>query len=74
MRVKFIFLVTLIPAVTFVQTYKKHTAQKDRLSIQLSDGVMNIIPLSNKAIRVGRYVFINWWLSNSNRLANRICY
>src|SRR5215203_1837717 len=52
MRGKFFLLVTLIPAITFAQTYKKHTAQKDRLSIQLSDGVINIIPLSDKAIRV----------------------
>ena len=52
MRRKFLFLVTLIPAITFAQTYKKNTAQKDRLSIQLSDGVMNIVPLSEKAIRV----------------------
>src|SRR5687768_17418016 len=52
MKGKLLFLITIIPAMTFAQTYKKHTAQKDRLSIQLSDGVMNIIPLTDKAIRV----------------------
>jgi len=52
MKLKFLFLITLVPALAFAQVYQKHTVQKDRLSIQLSDGVMNIIPLSNKAIRV----------------------
>jgi alpha-D-xyloside xylohydrolase len=52
MKLKFLFLITIVPALVFAQSYKKHTVQKDRLSIQLSDGVMNIIPLSAKAIRV----------------------
>jgi len=52
MKLKFLFLISLIPALSFAQVYKKHSVQKDRLSIQLSDGVMNIIPLSDKAIRV----------------------
>ncbi|HSC39231.1 MAG TPA: hypothetical protein VLD19_15215, partial [Chitinophagaceae bacterium] len=34
------------------QTYKKHQVQADRLSIELTEGVLNIIPLSDKAIRV----------------------
>lgn len=52
MKLKFLFLITLIPALAFAQDYKKHSVQKDRLSIQVADGVMNIIPLSEKAIRV----------------------
>src|SRR5688572_17419343 len=39
MKLKFLFLIILIPALAFGQTYKKHTVQKDRLTIQLSDGV-----------------------------------
>ena len=52
MKEKFLFFITLIPAIAFTQVYKKHSVKKDGLSIQLSDGVMNIIPLSDKAIRV----------------------
>src|SRR5215213_6572796 len=52
MGVKFLFLITLLPTLAFAQVYKKHSLQKDRLSIQLSEGVLNIIPLSDKAIRV----------------------
>src|SRR5215212_9910321 len=52
MRLRLFFLISLIPALSFAQVYKKHSVQKDRLSIQLSDGVMNIIPLSDKAIRI----------------------
>ena len=47
-----LILVALIPAALFGQTYKKHTLQKDRLSIQLSEGTLNVIPLTDKAIRV----------------------
>lgn len=52
MKPRLLFLITLIPALTFAQAYKKHNLQKDRLSIQLSEGVLNITPLSDKAIRV----------------------
>ncbi len=52
MKAKFLFLFTWMPLVMIVQLYKKHTLQKDKLSIQLSEGVMNIIPVSDKAIRI----------------------
>lgn len=52
MRMKFLFLITLLPALAFSQAYKKHSLQKDRLSIQLNEGTLNLIPLSDKAIRV----------------------
>ena len=52
MKAKFILLLILVPTFMFAQVYQKHSVQKDRLSIQLSDGVMNIIPLSDKAIRI----------------------
>ncbi len=45
-------IIVLLPTILFSQTYVKYTSQKDRLSIELSEGVMNIIPLSEKAIRV----------------------
>jgi alpha-D-xyloside xylohydrolase len=68
MKLRILLLISLVPALTFAQSYKKHSLQKDRLSIQLSEGVLNIIPLSAKAIRVQwekgmkeqrEFVFIN---------------
>jgi len=53
MKSKILLLFTvLIHTIAFSQVYKSHQLQKDRLSIQLSEGVLNIIPLSDKAIRV----------------------
>jgi alpha-D-xyloside xylohydrolase len=52
MRMKFFFLITLLPTLAFAQVYKKHSIQNDRLSIQLNEGTLNLIPLSDKAIRV----------------------
>jgi alpha-D-xyloside xylohydrolase len=52
MKLRLLLLVTLIPALVFAQVYKKHSLQKDRLSIQLSEGTLNLIPLSDKAVRV----------------------
>jgi hypothetical protein len=48
----FVQLIVLIPVVSFVQTYKKHNLQKDRLTIQFSAGVMNIIAVSDKANKI----------------------
>lgn len=47
-----LLLMGLLPTITSGQGYRKHSLQKDRLSIQLSEGVLHIIPLSGKAIRV----------------------
>jgi alpha-D-xyloside xylohydrolase len=52
MKTKFFLLVLLVPVVTTGQVYQQHMWLKDRLSIQLSGGVLNIIPLSDKAVRV----------------------
>lgn len=52
MKLKLLFLITLIPSFVFAQVYKKYNLQKDHLAIQLSEGTLNIIPLSDKAIRV----------------------
>ena len=42
------FLFTSVKA----QQYKKHTANKDELSIDLTEGILNIIPLTEKSIRI----------------------
>src|SRR6476660_9761132 len=34
------------------QQYKKHVLTTDRLSIELSEGILNIIPVTEKSIRV----------------------
>ncbi|MBO9683194.1 MAG: DUF4968 domain-containing protein, partial [Flavisolibacter sp.] len=52
MKLKILLLIGLLPTLAFGQSYKKHTVQKDRLIIQLDEGTMNLIPLSDKAIRV----------------------
>ncbi|MCP9753475.1 TIM-barrel domain-containing protein [Ferruginibacter sp. HRS2-29] len=50
---KFILVITgFCPLVLFAQVYQKHTLQKDKLSIQLSEGVLNIIPLTDKTVRI----------------------
>ncbi len=50
--IKIVLLLGILPVFTFGQTYQKYSLQKDKLSIQLSEGVLNIIPLSEKAIRI----------------------
>lgn len=50
--IRVFLLLGFLPVFGFGQTYQKYTLQKDKLSIQLSEGVLNIIPLSNSAIRV----------------------
>src|ERR1044072_2915653 len=52
MKLRLLFLLTLVPALSFAQSYEKYSLQKDHLSIQLSAGVLSITPLSDKTIRV----------------------
>lgn len=52
MKINLLTVVILLPAFAFAQVYKKHTLLKDKLNIQLSEGSLNIIPLSEKAIRI----------------------
>lgn len=52
MKHSIVIFLLLIPIVALTQRYSKHTLQKDRLVISLDDGILNIIPLSDKAIRV----------------------
>ncbi|HEY5368440.1 MAG TPA: TIM-barrel domain-containing protein [Hanamia sp.] len=47
-----LLLAILMHTVAFAQVYKGHHLLKDGLSIQLSEGVLNVIPLSDKAIRI----------------------
>jgi alpha-D-xyloside xylohydrolase len=42
----------LLPAQGFCQVYQKYLVQTDRVSITLSEGVLDLIPLSENAIRV----------------------
>ncbi|MGX5691086.1 TIM-barrel domain-containing protein [Arcticibacter tournemirensis] len=47
----FLFLL-LMPTIGAAQSYTGHRLQTDRLSVSLTDGVMDIIPLSDRAVRV----------------------
>lgn len=40
------------PFVLLAQSYKTHTMRNGTLSVQLSDGVLSIIPITDKAIRI----------------------
>jgi alpha-D-xyloside xylohydrolase len=42
----------MCPAFLLAQSYKSHVLSKAKLSIQLSDGVLTLMPLTSKAIRV----------------------
>lgn len=52
MRAAVFFLIVLIPSLGFGQAYKSHLLKADRLSIDLSEGVLDIIPLSEKVVRI----------------------
>jgi alpha-D-xyloside xylohydrolase len=51
-RLVYIIFSGLLSISISAQQYKKHTLTKDRLSIDLSEGVLNIIPLTDQSIRV----------------------
>lgn len=52
MKKSFALLIALLPILVFSQAYQKYALKKDRLSIQLSQGTLDIIPLTNKAINI----------------------
>lgn len=52
MQKRFALLILLMPHIAFAQVYQKYTVQKNKLSIQLSEGLLSIIPLTDKTIRV----------------------
>src|SRR6187402_1610289 len=49
---KLIILIAILPIFAYGQTYKKYTQRKDGIDIQLSEGVLNLTPITAKAIRV----------------------
>lgn len=51
-RFKLVLLLVILPAVLTAQEYKSHRILQDRLSIQLSEGMLNIIPLTEKSVRI----------------------
>lgn len=52
MRSLFVFCLFLVPCFASAQVYRDHEVKPDRLSVRLAEGVLNIYPLSDKAIRV----------------------
>ncbi|MES2328791.1 MAG: TIM-barrel domain-containing protein [Bacteroidota bacterium] len=52
MKAKFLFVVIVLPFLLTAQVYRKHSLQKDRLSIECNEGILYITPLSDKAVRV----------------------
>ncbi|OCX53007.1 glycosyl hydrolase family 31 [Mucilaginibacter sp. PPCGB 2223] len=48
----FFLLITLIPVICFGQVYRNYRLQKDQLSIFLTEGRLDIKPLSAKAVRI----------------------
>lgn len=52
MRVLIFPFLCLLPIIAFGQSYRKHTVGTDRLSIELSEGILSLIPLTENAVRV----------------------
>lgn len=51
-KIFYIFLFSSLYASVSAQKYKGHTLTNDLLSIDLSEGILRIIPLTEKAVRV----------------------
>jgi alpha-D-xyloside xylohydrolase len=52
MKRKVLLLISLIPIMLLGQVYKSYTLKDDHLSVQLSDGVLKIIPVTDNAVRI----------------------
>src|SRR6187431_2910275 len=52
MKFRIFFFIGLLCTSISAQQYKTHTLSKDRLSIDLSEGILNIIPLTDQSIRI----------------------
>jgi alpha-D-xyloside xylohydrolase len=52
MKALLVFLAIWITIPVLGQSYQSHTLKSDRLSVQLSDGVLDITPLTEKTVRV----------------------
>jgi alpha-D-xyloside xylohydrolase len=52
MKALLVFLTIWITIPVLGQSYQSHTLKSDRLSVQLSAGVLDITPLTEKTVRV----------------------
>lgn len=52
MKYKILWMLGLLPGMLYSQSYRRHTVQKDRVVITLSEGALSVIPLTDKAIRI----------------------
>jgi alpha-D-xyloside xylohydrolase len=52
LKSKLLLILGLFPLVVSAQAYQAHKLLKDRLGIIVAEGVVNIIPVSDKAIRI----------------------
>jgi len=52
MRSTVLSLLLLVPALVFGQSYKRYERKTDRLSIGLTEGILDLIPLSERVVRV----------------------
>ncbi len=52
MRAILILLISSLPVIVFGQAYKRHSVRDGKLNVELSEGMLSLIPLSAKAIRV----------------------
>ena len=53
MKHKRLCLISLLPAITYGNDYKTHTSLNNCLSIQINDGIPDIIPLTKKETEYG---------------------
>ncbi len=52
MKALFVFFTIWLTIPVFGQSYRSHIIKSDRLSVRLSEGVLDIIPLCEKAVRI----------------------
>jgi hypothetical protein len=70
MKKELFILIAAMPLLTFARDYKRHYVQKGKLSIQLSEGILNIIPLSAKVIRIQWKTIPFTWTGSAVRSRN----
>ena len=51
-KAKLILLLAFLPTLIFGQVYQAHKLEINRLKIQLSEGILYVTPLTDKAVRV----------------------
>ncbi|HTN22255.1 MAG TPA: TIM-barrel domain-containing protein [Pelobium sp.] len=51
-KTKLVLLLAFLPTLIFGQVYQAHTLEKNRLKIQLSEGILYVTPLTDKAVRI----------------------